>query len=310
MLLNDDVCVVIVTYNRLEDLKKTLKKYEVQTLLPSSLIIVNNASTDGTYDYVEKWKSETGNFERRVLHSETNRGGAGGFSMGIEEAMKSGCDFIFLSDDDAVPNENMLEKLFDCYSKIENKETIGALCTRVNDQFGISCVHRSMVKKGLFSIRRIPTKEKDYEQEYFDVDLLSFVGALLKRQTVEMIGLPLEEYFIHEDDSEYSARIREKGRILCVSDSIMTHPFGGNESKHWIEYYTTRNYVNYIGRHYPKRYQRYAIMDKYIKKCSVVATLLKKRSKNYRKMNKIAIRDGLEGRLGISEEYKPGKEIG
>jgi len=308
--MNNNVCVVIVTYNRINDLISTLEKYEEQTMKPSSLIVINNASTDGTNEFLEKWKSKTGHFNRVVKHSEKNCGGAGGFTMGIQEALKSEAEFIFLSDDDAVPNVDMLEKLMASYEKIDDKKKVAALCTRVNDQYGISYVHRSMVKKGLFSIRRVPTKENDYKVPYFDVDLLTFVGALLKRDTVEKIGFPLTEYFIHEDDAEYSTRIREVGRIICVTDSIMTHPFGGNATKDWIEYYTTRNYVDYIGRHYPKRYQVYVEIEKYFKKCSLIAGLLRNRSKNFRKMNLIAIRDGRKGNLGISELYKPGQEIG
>lgn len=308
--MNSNICVVIVTYNRIQDLKTTLKKYEEQTLKPSSLIVVDNASRDGTYEFVEEWKNNAGTFKRIVIHSEKNCGGAGGFSIGITEAMKSECDFIFLSDDDAIPDTDALEKLIECYQRLDQKDSIAALCTRVNDQFGISYVHRSKVKKGLLSIRRIPTKSSDYRAPFFDVDLLTFVGAMLKKETVKKIGLPLAEYFIHEDDAEYSTRIRKIGRIVCVNGSVMTHPFGGNENKHWIEYYTTRNYVNYIGRHYPRRYQIYAELEKYIKKSSIFAALAKHRSRNYRKMNKIAIRDGRLGNLGISELYKPGQEIG
>ena len=274
------------------------------------MIVVDNASKDGTYEFVEEWKKQTGGFKRKAIHNDINLGGAGGFSKGIEEAMKTDCDFVFLSDDDAIPKEDVLEKLLQQYEQMRSQDSVAALCTRVNDQYGISYVHRSMVKKGLFSIRRISSQEKDYEAPSFDVDLLTFVGALLKRSTIQRIGLPITEYFIHEDDAEYSTRIRKIGRIVCVTDSIMTHPFGGNEAKHWIEYYTTRNYVNYIGRHYSRRYQLYAELEKYIKKCSPFAALFKRRSKNYRKMNKIAIRDGREGNLGVSEQYKPGQEIG
>ena len=308
--MNANVCVVIVTFNRLKDLQRTLDEYEKQTLKPSVLVVVDNASKDGTFDYLEEWRNKAGCFDRIVVHSGTNRGGAGGFTMGITEAMKSDCEFIFLSDDDAIPNSDTLEKLVSCYEKIDQKESIAALCTRVNDQFGISYVHRSFVRKGLLTIRRVSTQDKDYNAPYFDVDLLTFVGALLKRETVEKIGFPLAEYFIHEDDAEYSTRIRKDGRIICVTDSIMTHPFGGNETKHWIEYYTTRNYVNYIGRHYPRRYQLYVELEKYLKKCSLFAAIIKHRSRNYRKMNKIAIKDGRIGKLGISEQYKPGQEIG
>ena len=287
----------------------TLQKYELQTWLPYTLLVIDNASNDGTFDFLEEWKLESGGFERRVVHNESNCGGAGGFAIGIAEAMKGSYEFIFLADDDAIPDNNMLERLLRCYNKINDKEDIAALCTRVDDQYGISCVHRARVKKGLFSIRRGSTKRIDYQKEYFEIDLLTFVGALIKKETVERVGLPIADYFIHEDDAEYSTRIRKIGKIICVSDSIMTHPFGGNETKPWIEYYTTRNYIDYIGRHYPRRYQVYAEFDKYIKKCSIIAGIVKHRSIGYREINKTAIKDGKNGKLGISEICKPGMEI-
>ena len=51
-----DIGCVIVTFNRLEKLKKTLNIYARQSLLPLYLIVVNNASTDGTDKYLEEWK--------------------------------------------------------------------------------------------------------------------------------------------------------------------------------------------------------------------------------------------------------------
>ena len=56
MELNVDV--VVVTYNRLEKLKKALACYENQTLSFRSIIIVDNHSSDGTYEYLEEWKSK------------------------------------------------------------------------------------------------------------------------------------------------------------------------------------------------------------------------------------------------------------
>ena len=109
--MKSNVTVVIVTYNGGGGLRITLEKYEEQTIKPDTLIIVNNASKDGTYEFVEEWKMQKGAFKRFVIHSETNVGGAGGFSIGIKEAMNLDNEFIFLSDDDAVPNVDMLERI-------------------------------------------------------------------------------------------------------------------------------------------------------------------------------------------------------
>jgi len=308
--MKSNICSVLVTYNRLADLKKTLKAYVAQTLRPDYLIIVDNASTDGTTEFVDEWSSKhQDDFQILILHSEKNLGGAGGFSLGIKKALELESDFVFLADDDATPYEDMFEKLIDYYSNTSDKESIAALCTAVIDQYGFSGIQRGRIKKGIISIGREKISQREYQAETLDVDLLTFVGALIKKSTIQRIGLPLAEYFIHEDDAEYSTRIRKVGRIVCVTSSKIHHLNGGLNVKNWVEYYTTRNYIDYIGRHYPNRYVRYAILDKYIKKCSIVASLLRHRSKEFRKMNLEAIKDGKYGKLGISEKYYPGINI-
>lgn len=49
------VAAVVVTYNRLEKLKKVLASLESQTRLPQMLVIVNNAATDGTAEYLKEY---------------------------------------------------------------------------------------------------------------------------------------------------------------------------------------------------------------------------------------------------------------
>lgn len=55
--INDiKVTVVVVTYNRLDKLKKSLSSYDNQVRKPYYMIIVDNASTDGTAEWLSKWK--------------------------------------------------------------------------------------------------------------------------------------------------------------------------------------------------------------------------------------------------------------
>ena len=54
--MNNSIGVVLVTFNRLNKLKNALTCYDKQTYKPKYIIVVNNASTDGTYQYLEKWK--------------------------------------------------------------------------------------------------------------------------------------------------------------------------------------------------------------------------------------------------------------
>ena len=55
MICSDLGCVV-VTFNRLDKLKKALQAYEVATVLPLYIIVVDNNSTDGTQEYLDSWE--------------------------------------------------------------------------------------------------------------------------------------------------------------------------------------------------------------------------------------------------------------
>ena len=77
-----DYAVVVVTYNRLELLKECLKQVENQTVPAKRIIVVNNASTDGTAEYLRECKEK--NKQYRTITCMENLGGAGGFAKGIQ----------------------------------------------------------------------------------------------------------------------------------------------------------------------------------------------------------------------------------
>lgn len=67
--------IVIVTYNRLELLKECLQHVFMQTYAADQVVVVNNNSTDGTYEYLEQ--AQKGNNNLQVFHLKENIGGAG-----------------------------------------------------------------------------------------------------------------------------------------------------------------------------------------------------------------------------------------
>ena len=79
---------VVVTYNRLDKLKKALESFEKQLYLPAYVIVADNASTDGTAQYLRQWQKEDAGFKKIILTMESNMGGSGGFYAGIKRAME------------------------------------------------------------------------------------------------------------------------------------------------------------------------------------------------------------------------------
>src|SRR5690242_3499247 len=90
------VVALVVTWNRRELLVEALQAVVGQTRPPDRVIVVDNASTDGTSDRV---RAEFADVE--LLRTSRNLGGAGGFALGMRHALETrSCDALWLLDDD------------------------------------------------------------------------------------------------------------------------------------------------------------------------------------------------------------------
>ena len=89
------VIAVVVTYNRLELLKRNISCLRRNRPL-DTILVVNNGSTDGTAQWLA---TQSG---LHVINQE-NVGGSGGFYTGIREAFLQEADWIWCMDDDVFP---------------------------------------------------------------------------------------------------------------------------------------------------------------------------------------------------------------
>ena len=103
-----DVVAVVVTYNRLELLKKCMQALVEQSTL-CDIMIINNASTDATEQYVHQQQMQYENI--LYYNTKTNIGGAGGFSFGMKKAVEKGYKYVWVMDDDCIVQENTLTEL-------------------------------------------------------------------------------------------------------------------------------------------------------------------------------------------------------
>ena len=187
--------IVLVTYNRLSFLKLSLEHALNQTMPAEHVIVVDNASTDGSWEYLKEKASVEPRI--RLLREKQNVGGAGGFHDGIQEALKyTRSGWILVIDDDAVLDESCCEKLNPL--RAQHKAAAYACTVRHGQQ--IDTDHRRDKRN-----KNIPVKR--YQEKEFLCSYVSFCGALFSRKLIQEVGYPLKEYFIWFDDTEYSLRI-------------------------------------------------------------------------------------------------------
>ncbi len=297
-----NIGIVLVTFNRLKDLEKTVRLYEQQTKLPSYIIVVDNHSTDGTGDFLKAWSEETGPVRHHLITLPENIGGSGGFHAGTKAAQELEADWIWLADDDAYPDTTALQELESFLQRHSDlAESASALCTKVYDDSGIAIGHRCRVKKNLLGAFEIPVAAAEYEKEYFSLDVYSFVGAIVKKEALLKAGLPNKDFFIYEDDVEHSLRMKKQGDILCVPACQVFHSGNSNMSREasWRDYYTTRNVLLTTKWHFGF----WAYFVRIICRLLTASTSM---NPERLKVFFVGIRDAHKETLGIHPVYRPG----
>lgn len=123
-------------------------------------------------------------------------------------------DWIFVADDDAYPDSDMVEKFYEFVSNYD-MSGFSAVCAAVlNSDRSICCHHRLsiLIEKGYHFVLKEPTLE-DYTKPIFDIDVLSYVGSFMKVDVLKNVGLVNKDYFIYADDGEHSMRLRKKAEL-------------------------------------------------------------------------------------------------
>ncbi len=243
------ITAVVVTYNRLEKLKKVLDHLLKQDRKVDEILVVDNASTDKTPSYLSEWEKETAC--ARVITAEKNEGGAGGFYRGVKEAFERGTDYIWIMDDDCYARSDALEKLLKGYEYVkENASFVPAFaCSLVKWHNDDLCEMNN--PETMWDWPRFFSPQNPYAL----VSSCSFVSVLISREKIKQVGYPIKEYFIWFDDAEYTRRLSQSGGPgVAVLDSIVHHDLPDNKGVNyglidkdnvWKFKYGARNEASY-----------------------------------------------------------------
>ena len=226
MLNQPTICAVVVTFNRKALLVNCLNALKQQTHTLTHIIVIDNASTDGTKEFLieQGWEnSETFTF----VALPENRGGAGGFYEGIKYATENRFDYIWLMDDDGFPKADCLEKLLpyiseDCY--------IGPMVLDSKTKNKLSFAMR--VPNSLHVFDHYTDIPEELKKANVIIDIvIPFNGTFISCSLTKKMGYPCKEFFIWGDEREYTLRAKKYGaKILTVIDAIFYHPIDSSQS--------------------------------------------------------------------------------
>lgn len=211
----ENVIAVVVTYNRLLLLKDLVNSLRNQTLRPKYILVVNNGSKDDTLVWLNSQND-------LIIINQDNVGSSGGQYTSIKTALNYNCDWIWVMDDDIIHDINTLENLlkfaekpcvlttlrYDNKGNVFENDTIGYNLKNPFKSFWSNVLNKKIIQNS---------------EELIPAVGITFEGPLIHKEIIEKVGLPIFDFFIYGDDTEYFIRINKFHYPIYIVKNAITH---------------------------------------------------------------------------------------
>ena len=216
-----EVEVVIVSYRGQEYLRRNLTSLQEQSHLPKRIVVVDNASGDGTPQWLSREFPAA-----EVLSLKRNLHYAGGVNRGV--AMTT-TPWVLILNQDIELERGAVEELL---RRAEGEEDVGAVVPQMR------LWKAPFFLNGLGNVMGLGDWGADQWQGYVDgpwirqereVGSACFGAVLVSREAWERVG-PLDKQFkSYYEDMDWSLRARKEGlRLLAAPEAVVYHRFGGS----------------------------------------------------------------------------------
>lgn len=222
-MFNNGVTVLTVTYgNRLKYIKQIVN-FLVNIELVNNIIVVNNGSLNGNLT-----KEILGNSTKvKVLNNLNNCGSASGFAQGLEYIFKNiiNSQYIWFLDDDNLPAEGCLQGLITLYEQSGNKELFSAFrddrvelkSSGSEKKYTSNSFFEFNLKEKFKLNKKSKSENNTFSCSRILCDTVPYGGLLLPTAVAQQIGVPNRNYYLYNDDNDYTYRLTKAGYKIYVS---------------------------------------------------------------------------------------------
>lgn len=233
--------IIILNWNGKKVTADCLRSIQNQTYKPYEVIVVDNASLDGSVNYLK------GKFPSvKFIENKTNLGYAGGNNVGIKIAQG---DYILILNNDTVLDKDFLLEM----AKRTNVADVIGAKNYYFDKKDIFWAVGSKVNEWTLRARLIGNKEKDEGQ--YDRDLYYHaVGSAIFANTkvFKKVGVFNESYFCYFEETEWQTRVLKAGFKIGFAPKAklwhrVAYSSGGGRSP-FSTYYLIRNRAYYLSK--------------------------------------------------------------
>lgn len=204
----------ITTFNDEKVIDQCLGAVGAQTRPVDGVLIVDNASTDGTLDRPFPATVDV------IRHGE-NLGTSGGAHSAMAFALAQGYDWVWLFDADSAPRPDALERLFEFHDGLApgERERVHRLTSLAIDVTTGQEFHGMVLtERGFEHVAPPPGVD------FYECIGTIWSGSLFRAEAVRAVGLPRVEYRLDWAEFIYGYKAAAKGyRTYVVSRSVIDH---------------------------------------------------------------------------------------
>lgn len=217
--------IILLTHNQLDYTKLCIESIRKHTKQAYEIIVVDNASTDGTKEWLKKQK------DIRLILNEENKGFPAGCNQGAKIA--KGDAILFLNNDTMVTNK-WLENLTACLNSATDVGAVGPVTNNSSYYQAIEVSYKSIEEMEGFAVAYNKTNPDQWEQR---IKLVGFC-MLVKREVLEKVGF-FDERFSpgNFEDDDLSFRMVLAGYKIFLCRDTFIHHFGSVSFKENIDKY-------------------------------------------------------------------------
>ena len=219
------VSVIVVTYNNLELTKACLHSLDKHSNHANlEIIVVDNASADGSPDYLREWAAAGSN--RRLLLNEDNLGFAAANNQGL--AIADG-EYLVLLNNDTVVTPGWIGTLYRHLERDSTLGIIGPVTNNIGNEARIQIQYSDMEEM----VEESQKYTRMHIGKLHKMHTAAFFCVMMPRHIYEKVG-PLDEAFgrgFFEDD-DYCRRIQHHGySVACAEDVFIHHHLSASFNK-------------------------------------------------------------------------------
>jgi GT2 family glycosyltransferase len=240
------VWCVVTNWNRPGDTARCVESLKASAYPSTRILVVDNGSESDNYR--ELLRTVVG---AEIIRSETNLGFGMGSNLGIRYALDRDASYVLLVNNDTFVDAGMIGSLVEAMRGDPSIGVAGPIIYYSHEPDRVWFAGYRIRGK-LYVVRRGLHLKRPFEPVE-DVDFVSGCGMLVRRETMERVGMFSPEYFMYYEDLDLCVRVKKAGwRIVCATSARMWHAVsassGGAESP-MKEYYQVRSSLIFYRRH-------------------------------------------------------------